>query len=59
LGASIETRVTGREGFSTGGTTDLDPIMGVSGIFVTIPDKIGLVGEQNVAITWGLALKLG
>jgi hypothetical protein len=28
--------------------------MGVSGIFNTIPDKIYLVGEQNVAVTWGL-----
>jgi hypothetical protein len=33
--------------------------MGVSGIFVAIPDKIGLVGELNVAATWELALKLG
>jgi len=28
--------------------------MGVSGIYDTIPDKICLVGEQNVAVTWGL-----
>jgi hypothetical protein len=28
--------------------------MGVSGIFNTIPDKICLVGEQNVAVTWRL-----
>jgi len=31
--------------------------MGDSGIFDTILDKIGLIDEQNVAITWGLALK--
>jgi len=31
--------------------------MGLSGIFVTIPDKIGLVGEQSVAITLGASIK--
>jgi hypothetical protein len=31
--------------------------MGISGIVDTLLDKIGLIGEQNVAITWGIALK--